>query len=183
MTCVLMLCSTQTGRRLNILDSNAHTEPVSALEWLPDGTGFLSGGLDRKIILWVCLIHMTLRAASNLFTKNAEGQTEGVWLKTAVRITDLALAPDLSRIVVVGLESLPVAAPKGSVQTDGSNINQPPPTNAKENRIIIYNFSNRVQEACVNFKFPPYDASVDDELLAFSCLRIGLFASRVSLQA
>lgn len=36
---------------LRELDS--HEETVSALEWLPDGSGFLSAGLDRKIILWV----------------------------------------------------------------------------------------------------------------------------------
>ena len=35
------------------LSAIAHNETVSALEWLPDGSGFLSGGLDRKIILWV----------------------------------------------------------------------------------------------------------------------------------
>ena len=30
-----------------------HTDVVTALAWLPDGSGFISGGLDRKIILWV----------------------------------------------------------------------------------------------------------------------------------
>lgn len=35
------------------LETGSHTETVSALEWLPDGTGFLSGAFDRKIILWV----------------------------------------------------------------------------------------------------------------------------------
>lgn len=34
-------------------DLTAHEDTVSALEWLPDGSGFLSGGLDRKIIHWV----------------------------------------------------------------------------------------------------------------------------------
>jgi WD40 repeat protein len=33
-----------------------HAETVSALAWLPDGSGFMSGSLDRKIILWVCLL-------------------------------------------------------------------------------------------------------------------------------
>jgi WD repeat-containing protein 26 len=32
---------------------DAHAEVVTALAWLPDGSGFISGGLDRKIILWV----------------------------------------------------------------------------------------------------------------------------------
>ena len=30
-----------------------HSDVVTALAWLPDGSGFISGGLDRKIILWV----------------------------------------------------------------------------------------------------------------------------------
>jgi WD repeat-containing protein 26 len=32
---------------------SAHHETVTALVWLPDGSGFISGALDRKIILWV----------------------------------------------------------------------------------------------------------------------------------
>jgi WD40 repeat protein len=30
-----------------------HTEAVTAISWLPDGSGFISGSLDRKIIIWV----------------------------------------------------------------------------------------------------------------------------------
>lgn len=30
-----------------------HEETVSALEWLPDRSGFMSGGMDHKILLWV----------------------------------------------------------------------------------------------------------------------------------
>ena len=30
-----------------------HTDVVTRVLWLPNGTGFLSGGMDRKIILWV----------------------------------------------------------------------------------------------------------------------------------
>lgn len=31
-----------------------HEEPVTSLSWLSDGSGFISAGLDRKIIIWVC---------------------------------------------------------------------------------------------------------------------------------
>ena len=41
----------QNGGCMQVLD--AHSDVVTALAWLPDGTGFISGGLDRKIILWV----------------------------------------------------------------------------------------------------------------------------------
>ena len=42
----------QTGLPIRSLE--AHTEVVTSLVWLPDGTGFISGGLDKKIIFWVC---------------------------------------------------------------------------------------------------------------------------------
>lgn len=45
-------CLLQTGVCIRVLDSQ-HQEIVTALSWLPDGSGFISGGLDRKIILWV----------------------------------------------------------------------------------------------------------------------------------
>lgn len=35
------------------------SETVTSLAWLPDGSGFISGGLDRKIIHWV--VHVSLR--------------------------------------------------------------------------------------------------------------------------
>lgn len=37
---------------MHVLDG--HEEVVTGLAWLPDGIGFISAGLDRKIILWVC---------------------------------------------------------------------------------------------------------------------------------
>ena len=30
-----------------------HTETVTAIRWLPDNSGFMSAGLDRKILIWV----------------------------------------------------------------------------------------------------------------------------------
>lgn len=36
---------------MKVLD--VHKDTVTALSWLPDGSGFISGGLDQMIILWV----------------------------------------------------------------------------------------------------------------------------------
>lgn len=44
----------QTGSCIRTMDE--HTETVTALSWLPDGSGFISGALDRKIIQWVGLL-------------------------------------------------------------------------------------------------------------------------------
>ena len=42
----------QTGACIRTLDE--HTGTVTAVSWLPDGTGFITGALDRKVIIWVC---------------------------------------------------------------------------------------------------------------------------------
>ena len=41
----------KTGVCINTLDE--HTDTVTAISWLPDGSGFISGGLDGKVIHWV----------------------------------------------------------------------------------------------------------------------------------
>lgn len=75
-----------------------------------------------------------------------------MWIKTTIRITDFAIAPDMSRLVVVGLDALPakpsISAQEG--QTAGtSNAAQSAVSNTKENRLIIYDYATRAQEACV----------------------------------
>lgn len=72
-------------------------------------------------------------------------------------MTDLAIAPDLSRVVIVGLEYLPATNPKASTpQQDGqtptgsaSPSQQSLTANTKENRLIIYDYASRTQEAYV----------------------------------
>ncbi|KAL5511801.1 hypothetical protein ACEPAH_5019 [Sanghuangporus vaninii] len=130
----------KSGLCLRELDS--HEETVSALEWLPDGSGFLSAGLDRKIILW-----------------DADGSNEDLWVKS-VRVTDLAIAPDLSKMVVVGLECLPMTNPKASTpQQEGQGLTgsgvssqQSLMANTKENRVIIYDYATRLQEVSVRLE-------------------------------
>lgn len=73
-------------------------------------------------------------------------------MKTSVRVTDLAVAPDSSRMVVVGLECLSSATAKSTSATQdiGSSTQQPPAVNSlNENRLIIYSYTSRTQEACV----------------------------------
>ena len=48
------LTSAQTGLpAAHIEDKDQHTDQVTALAWLPDGSGFLSAGMDKSIVLWV----------------------------------------------------------------------------------------------------------------------------------
>jgi WD40 repeat protein len=47
----IKLWNVHDGQCLKVLDD--HTETVTALTWLPDGSGFISSALDRHIIEWV----------------------------------------------------------------------------------------------------------------------------------
>ncbi|PPQ68153.1 hypothetical protein CVT25_014079 [Psilocybe cyanescens] len=81
----IKMWNTKTGVCIRTLEE--HTETVTAISWLPDGTGFISGGLDRKIVIW-----------------DADGKVRDAWGPTAIRLTDLAVTPDFTHLVAVGME-------------------------------------------------------------------------------
>lgn len=81
-----------------------------------------------------------------------EGQSE-TWLKTSVRITDLAIAPNLSRLVVVGLEIINLTTLKPADAQAGGASQQLALHNIKENRLIIYDYHKKTQEACALVPF------------------------------
>ena len=54
----------QTG--VCVKDLHGHTEIVTALEWLPDGSGFISAGMDSRIIFWVSESLVGLHALSDV---------------------------------------------------------------------------------------------------------------------
>ncbi|KAF5327280.1 hypothetical protein D9619_004035 [Psilocybe cf. subviscida] len=76
---------TETGSCIRILEE--HEETVTSICWLPDGTGFVTGSLDRKVIVW-----------------DKDGRVRDVWDRTPIRIIDFAITPDETRLVAVGLE-------------------------------------------------------------------------------
>ncbi|KAF8831105.1 hypothetical protein HHX47_DHR1000262 [Lentinula edodes] len=139
----IKLWDAKTGSCIRTMDE--HTETVTALSWLPDGSGFISGALDRKIIQW-----------------DAEGKKKLSWGLTDIRVTDLAVTPDLSRVVTIGMHvptpsessSLRGARNSGS-SGDGttsnssgnpSSVNGIAPT---ENRFVIYQLSTRQVESSI----------------------------------
>ncbi|KII88044.1 hypothetical protein PLICRDRAFT_30507 [Plicaturopsis crispa FD-325 SS-3] len=109
----IKLWNTQTGACLRVLQS--HTDTVSSLLWLPDGSGFVSGGLDRKIIFW-----------------DSEGMERETW--GAIRVTDLAVTPDFTRLVAVGI------------------YNTPPAAGGTENRIVVYNMATKEAETSIRLE-------------------------------
>ncbi|KIM79679.1 hypothetical protein PILCRDRAFT_74055 [Piloderma croceum F 1598] len=122
----IRMWNTKTGVCTLVLDSqHGHQETVAALSWLPDGSGFISGGLDRRIILW-----------------DAEGNFKDSWGETAIRVTDLAITPDLTRVVAVGIHYLYDLATK---QTELSFPLEGELSSVKISRDSRYALVNRTQ--------------------------------------
>ncbi|KDQ60900.1 hypothetical protein JAAARDRAFT_55637 [Jaapia argillacea MUCL 33604] len=137
----IKMWNTKTGMHIRALD--AHNDTVTSLAWLPDGSGFISGGLDRKIILW-----------------DADGKQRDTWGTTSIRVTDLAITPDFTRVVAVGmhyLASLPSSGGNGRGEsvtppTGGGGAHPHNATNGStgsENRMIIYDLATKQTEASI----------------------------------
>ncbi|KAF9447666.1 WD40 repeat-like protein [Macrolepiota fuliginosa MF-IS2] len=84
----IKMWNAQTGVCIETLTE--HTETVTALAWLPDGSGFISSALDCKIIHW-----------------NADGKLHESWGMTPIRVTDLAITSDFTRLVTIGMDRNP----------------------------------------------------------------------------
>jgi len=130
--------STKTGLPAgHIDDKDQHVDQITALAWLPDGSGFLSASMDKMIFLW-----------------GADGKKKEVWAIATLRIADLALAPDLSRLVVVGIE----VRDTGSNSSGGAQESNTSPAGASssqhpqvsEHKMVIYDFATKTtQESMV----------------------------------
>ena len=124
---------------MRTLDS-PHTETVSALAWVPDGSGFVSGAQDRRIVLW-----------------SADGRVREDWGHTPIRIFDLALTPDFTRLVAIGESAAQSSAEQDAglgARRDGSAT--PPErvgTPAVRNpgyQIIVYDLATKTAELYVS---------------------------------
>ncbi|KAH9035372.1 WD40-repeat-containing domain protein [Lactarius pseudohatsudake] len=78
----IKMWNTETGICTRTIE--AHAETVSALAWVPDGSGFISGSQDGKINLW-----------------GFDGKQRDSW-DIIIQIADLAVSPDCTRLVAVG---------------------------------------------------------------------------------
>ncbi|RPD66631.1 WD40 repeat-like protein [Lentinus tigrinus ALCF2SS1-7] len=130
----IRLWNTRTGLCTKVLSD--HTDVVTALAWLPDGSGFISGGLDRKICLW-----------------DADGKLRDQWGRTPIRVTDLMVTPDFTRLVAVGMYDapcLPGPNPQetGAAQGSGATASAAASANksSSETRIIIYDLATKQPE-------------------------------------
>ncbi|KAI0273432.1 WD40 repeat-like protein [Gloeopeniophorella convolvens] len=132
----IKMWNTETGICIRTID--AHTETVSALAWVPDGSGFISGSQDRKINLW-----------------GSDGKQRDSWGITPIRITDLAVTPDFTRLVAVGgsAKDSTLPTPRGdsapTASRNGGNNPTPGASRAPEHLMIVYDLATKQPELSV----------------------------------
>ena len=85
------------------------------------------------------------------------------WERTSIRVTDLMVTPDFTRLVAVGMYDSPAAtaanpqdaaAPQGGAgAVPGANTGASANKSSSETRIIIYDLSTKQPESCVPVSF------------------------------
>ncbi|KAJ3503248.1 hypothetical protein NLJ89_g8518 [Agrocybe chaxingu] len=101
---------TTTGSCTNIVEKSSET--ITKLEWLPDGSGLISAGLDGKIIFW-----------------NANGTMKECW-ETHLKVFKFTISPDLARLVAVGEQTF--------VKKDDLGASKLPVDGTKKRRLYFY---------------------------------------------
>ncbi|KAJ7510144.1 WD40 repeat-like protein [Mycena galericulata] len=132
----IKMWNTKTGVCIRTLEE--HSEPVTAISWLPDDSGFLSAGMDFKVVLW-----------------NTEGQRRETWGMLPVRITQMVVTPDFTRLVAIGmLAPSPTDSRAESDSTiagaNGGTSSSPPPKD--QHRLLVYDMASRRNESSVLFE-------------------------------
>ncbi|KAF7352360.1 WD-domain-containing protein [Mycena venus] len=102
-----------------------HSEPVTALAWLPDDSGFLSAGMDFKIVLW-----------------NTGGQRREIWGVLPVRIADVAITPDLTQLAVIGMHAPSTVDPRA----ESDPAQSPPPS---QHRFLVFDIATKRNESSI----------------------------------
>lgn len=88
-----------------------HSQTVNGLCWFVDGSGFVTGGMDRKIIQWVSVTFKELFCVTSSPFQDKSGDMKLIWPQLDIRILELAITPDGQRLVAIGVLAHPVSAP------------------------------------------------------------------------
>lgn len=139
---------------------DSHEETVSALVWLPDDSGFMSASLDRKVVAWVKFYSISRPIEKLIFSQDASGKQADEWPGIPVRVTDMAVSPDMTRLVVIGMGYQSTASSSSDrLSTRGTSQESPPNAvgtgngaqPSSEHCIVIYDFKAKALELCVVF--------------------------------
>jgi WD40 repeat protein len=122
----IKLWNVKTGA--SIREEIAHTGVVSALVWLPDDSGFVSAGMDKRIIVW-----------------DSTGIQVKPWGPQTIRIFDMALTPDGTKLVAVGMVPPPPitstpSMPDGQTAAINGHVSM-----RAERRIVVFDFATGVE--------------------------------------
>ena len=87
---------------------------------------------------------------SFVYLQDADGKQRDSWGRTPIRVTDLAITPDFTKLVAVGMYDIPTPPPPApSVTSDGANpggaataIATPP----RESRLAVWDLSTKQLE-------------------------------------
>ncbi|GAA5867882.1 hypothetical protein JCM1840_003474 [Sporobolomyces johnsonii] len=130
---VIKMWNTETG--VCIATLSRHEYPIGALVWLPDGQGFVSGGMDLKVYFWDLAGNITSHLPSS-----------------PTRVVDLAVSPDGSKLVCIGradtLEPHMLPSRHGSrsatpAAAPGTTSMTPPLGARHEKRISVYDLRKK----------------------------------------
>jgi WD repeat-containing protein 26 len=147
----------QTGICMKTMSDHSHT--VNGLCWMADGSGFVTGGMDRRIMEWVSGEPLILYKADPE-TQNTRGEMKFMWPPLDIRILELAITPDGSKLVAIGQLAHPTSSTTGEyttnvlthatiIQASGGAMPVPSPgsTNGNstdmERRIVVYDLETR----------------------------------------
>ncbi|KAJ1640784.1 WD40-repeat-containing domain protein [Pavlovales sp. CCMP2436] len=114
----LRLWDAKTGA--NLRSFHRHEEAVNAFAWLPDGRHFLSGGLDKLLLLWrtdgtVLQAWHGLRVHDLAVTHDG-ANVVAVCAERKIRVFRLGSFEGSPRLSSAGETSLPIAHPVTSIQ-------------------------------------------------------------------
>ncbi|CAA7271486.1 unnamed protein product [Cyclocybe aegerita] len=135
----IKMWNTKTGVCIRSLE-NHHTDTVTALSWLPDGSGFISCGMDRRITIW-----------------DSEGRVRDPWSLMAIRITGLTITPDSRHIVAIGMEyaaGYPPAsdAPQSRVQAGEASSNAGGNALVSPHRMIVVDLATKQTQSSIRLE-------------------------------
>jgi WD repeat-containing protein 26 len=146
-----------------------HSQTVNGLCWLADGTGFITGGMDRKVIQWVIIQSTTYVRLFHTIVQDVQGEMLLIWPTLDIRMLELAITPDGGRLVAIGLLAHPVPTTtdhKPSAMTQATILQASsgiPPSSISgstsgnstnmERRIVVYDLETKQELWQVRVKY------------------------------
>ncbi|EJU05547.1 WD40 repeat-like protein [Dacryopinax primogenitus] len=107
-----------------------HEDTVCSLVWRRDGSGFISGGMDQKILFW-----------------DKDGKQLDSLEQIPIRMSSVAISPDERWLVVAGMLANPT---KTLVRAENGNGAQNPALTGKQTRFTVYDLRTKEEHASID---------------------------------